>query len=359
MLVGHFGTSHKSLLGSPSPSCSGQEESTRWAWQAGQAFLMPCTTWAGLTPNGECGSQVEDPKCSSFSFFPLALPACLNCGVVVSWQAWQWCIELQGRREQLLVPQGMMEGGSPMGCSMGQSSWVPDTIPCVSQRCLLIPRGLWASQRFICSVGEMPWPVARKGWTKPPLHSLGQEQSPVQGWPQSSTLGDCRSSLTLDLSSCLYLPPSTSCAGRITVTPLSSLFLWQHLQITCSKGLEWSAPSPGTTHRMNLCMQWSGQELHRGTYPHPWVFLELLMAQPMGKPRARALNWPKATWLQLNGWEMWQSWEEWRDLSHQHYQSPSKDTHHLQDLPLNVEELCVLPMGDIKFQGNLAHKYSH
>lgn len=47
------------------------------------------------------------------------------------------------------------------------------------------------------------------------------------------------------------------------------------------------------------------------------------------------------------------------DLSHQHCQSPDNDTHHRQDLTLDVEELCVLPMGNIKFQGDLANKYSY
>lgn len=44
MLVAHFETSHKFLLISSSPSCSGQEERTRRARQAGQAFLLPCAT---------------------------------------------------------------------------------------------------------------------------------------------------------------------------------------------------------------------------------------------------------------------------------------------------------------------------
>lgn len=148
MLVAHFGTSHKSLLGSPSPSCSGQEENSRWAWQTGQALLMPCTTARLDCIEHSTGSKWRAWLSSwrsqmlKFLILPLVvLPVCLYCGVVVSWQTWQWCIELQGGREQLLVPQGMMEGGSPMGCSMGQSSWVTDTIPCVSQRCLLRPRG--------------------------------------------------------------------------------------------------------------------------------------------------------------------------------------------------------------------------
>lgn len=35
------------------------------------------------------------------------------------------------------------------------------------------------------------------------------------------------------------------------------------------------------------------------------------------------------------------------------------DTHHRQDFILDMEELCVLSVGNIKFQGDLAHKYSY
>lgn len=47
------------------------------------------------------------------------------------------------------------------------------------------------------------------------------------------------------------------------------------------------------------------------------------------------------------------------DLSHQHCQSPSNDTHQRQDFTLDVEELCVLPMSTIRFQGDLANECSY
>lgn len=47
------------------------------------------------------------------------------------------------------------------------------------------------------------------------------------------------------------------------------------------------------------------------------------------------------------------------DLSHQHCQGPGNDTHHRQDFILDVEELCILPMGNIKLQGDMANKYSY
>ena len=47
------------------------------------------------------------------------------------------------------------------------------------------------------------------------------------------------------------------------------------------------------------------------------------------------------------------------DLSHQYCQSPSNDTHHRQNFTLDVEELCILSMGNIKFQGDLTDKYSY
>lgn len=76
MLAAHFGTSHKPHLGSPS-----QATQVRRSVPGEPGKLLRYSSWPvplpgwilsnpALTQNGESESQVEDPKCSSFSFFP-------------------------------------------------------------------------------------------------------------------------------------------------------------------------------------------------------------------------------------------------------------------------------------------------
>lgn len=251
-------------------------------------------------------------------------------------------------------------------------------------------KGLWASQRFIWSIRGMHCPVANKGWTKSLLHSLGQEESP-RNFDMSICLWTCcvmttevrhepdvsreRAPCKADLKALLEsadLPWSWICAVVCIYSPARAVQAapqWLH-PAPSSFGSISKSPAPKSWNEVHPAQEsltgWTCACSNLGKnctemylYPAHGCFWSYWWHSPWGSQQH---------WLLIDQEPHGYNWRAGKcdnhkrsegNLSHQHCQSPSKDTHHLQDLPLNMDKLCILPMGDIKFQGNLANKYSH